>query len=39
MATPHQTLDLPKDLGNGLMMRLATDADTDSVGRFQQAIT
>ncbi|RME49592.1 MAG: GNAT family N-acetyltransferase [Caldilineae bacterium] len=34
MPAPHATLNLPRDLGDGLRMRLATPADTGAVAEF-----
>jgi hypothetical protein len=38
MATPHQTLALPKALGNGLVMRLATEADIETMAAFNKRL-
>jgi len=38
MASPHSTLNLPKDLGDGLVLRLATPADTEPLAEFNTRI-
>jgi hypothetical protein len=38
MPTPHETLNLPQSLGDGLVLRLATTADTDAVAAFNGRI-
>jgi len=38
MASPHNTLNLPRDLGDNLVLRLATPADTEPLARFNHNI-
>ncbi len=38
MFSPHQTLNLPRDLGGGLVMRLATPDDVEPVAEFNTQI-
>lgn len=38
MSSPHATLDLPRPLGDGLVLRLATPADTEALGVFNNLI-
>ncbi len=36
--SPHQTLNLPQDLGDGLVMRLATTEDIETVTAFNKEL-
>jgi len=38
MTTPHNMLNLPRDLGDGLVLRLATPADTEPLAEFNHNI-
>jgi hypothetical protein len=38
MSSPHDTLNLPRSLGDGLVLRLATPADTEAVAEFNTQI-
>jgi hypothetical protein len=38
MASPHETLNLPQALGDGLVLRLGTPADTEAVAAFNTRI-
>jgi GNAT superfamily N-acetyltransferase len=38
MSSPHDTLNLPQSLGNGLVLRLATPDDTEALAEFNTLI-
>ncbi len=38
MSSPHDTLNLPQELGDGLVLRLATPTDTEALAKFNACI-